>query len=62
MKLNFMQSILREMLWDLKLVIRAKEINERLEAFMEEHIYPRERDYDEFTSDQNNLMAISRLV
>ena len=22
---------------------------------MEEHIYPRERDYDEFTSDQNNL-------
>jgi hypothetical protein len=22
---------------------RAKEINERLEAFMEEHIYPRER-------------------
>ena len=34
---------------------RAKEINERLEAFMEEHIYPREREYDEFTSDQNNL-------
>ena len=34
---------------------RAKEINERLEAFMEEHIYPRERDYDEFTNDQNNL-------
>ena len=34
---------------------RAKEINERLEAFMEEHIYPREKEYDEFTSDQNNL-------
>ena len=34
---------------------RAKEINERLEAFMEEYIYPRERDYDEFTNDQNNL-------
>ena len=34
---------------------RAKEINERLEAFMEEHIYPHEREYDEFTSDQNNL-------
>ena len=28
---------------------KAKEINERLEAFMEEHIYPRERDYYEFT-------------
>ena len=55
MKLNFMQSILREMLWDLKISDRAKEINERLEAFMEEHIYPREREYDEFTSDQNNL-------
>ena len=33
----------------------AKEINERLEVFMEEHIYPRERDYDEFTSNQDNL-------
>ena len=34
---------------------KAKEINERLEAFMEKHIYPRERDYDEFTSNQDNL-------
>jgi len=34
---------------------KAKEINERLEAFMEEHIYPRERDYDEFTCNQDNL-------
>jgi alkylation response protein AidB-like acyl-CoA dehydrogenase len=34
---------------------KAKEINERLEGFMEEHIYPRERDYDEFTSNQENL-------
>ncbi len=34
---------------------KAKEINERLEAFMKEHIYPRERDYDEFTSNQDNL-------
>ena len=34
---------------------RAKELNEKLERFMEEHIYPREHDYDEFTSDQNNL-------
>ena len=34
---------------------RAKEINDRLELFMDEHIYPRERDYDEFTSNQDNL-------
>ena len=34
---------------------KVKEINERLEAFMEKHIYPRERDYDEFTSNQDNL-------
>ena len=34
---------------------KAKEISERLEAFMEEHIYPRERDYDEFTINQDNL-------
>ena len=34
---------------------KAKQINERLEAFMGEHIYPREKDYDEFTSNQENL-------
>ena len=55
MKLNFMQSILREMLWDLKLAIEQKKLMKDLEAFMEEHIYPRERDYDEFTSNQENL-------
>ena len=61
--------IYKEVLYEVKLSIkykngdmmgfeiseRAKEINERLEAFMDKHIYPRERDYDEFTSDQNNL-------
>ena len=34
---------------------RAKELNEKLERFMEEYIYPREHDYDEFTSNQDNL-------
>jgi acyl-CoA dehydrogenase len=33
----------------------AKAIHERLEVFMEQHIYPREKDYDEFTSNQENL-------
>jgi len=34
------------------------EINARLEAFMEEHIYPREHDWNEFTLDQNNLWKV----
>jgi acyl-CoA dehydrogenase len=34
---------------------KAKAIHERLEVFMEQHIYPREKDYDEFTSNQENL-------
>ena len=34
---------------------RAEQINEKLKAFMETHIYPREAEYDEFTSDHNNL-------
>ena len=34
---------------------KAKEINERLEAFMDEYIYPREKDYEEFTNNQDNL-------
>ena len=33
----------------------AKAIHERLEVFMEQHIYHREKDYDEFTSNQENL-------
>ncbi len=34
---------------------KAKAIHERLEVFMEQHIYPREKDFDEFTSNQENL-------
>jgi acyl-CoA dehydrogenase len=34
---------------------KAKAIHERLEIFMEQHIYPREKDYDEFTSNYENL-------
>ena len=41
---------------------RAKEINDRLELFMDEHIYPRERDYDEFTSNQRSSgFTVSRI-
>ena len=38
-----------------ELSARAEELNERLKVFMDEHIYPREHDLEEFTSDQNNL-------
>ena len=38
-----------------ELSARAEELNERLKVFMDEHIYPRERDFEEFTNDQNNL-------
>jgi len=34
---------------------KAKAIHERLEVFMEQHIYPREKDFDEFTSNHENL-------
>ncbi len=34
---------------------RVIELNMRLEAFMREHIYPREHDYEEFTLDPANL-------
>ena len=33
----------------------AKKLNERLEVFMDQHIYPHEKDYEEFTSNQDNL-------
>ena len=33
---------------------RVKHLNAKLEAFMDEHIYPREHEYEEFTADQNN--------
>ena len=38
-----------------KISDKAKAIHERLEVFMEQHIYPREKDFDEFTSNQENL-------
>ena len=38
-----------------ELTARAEDLNERLKVFMDEHIYPREHDYEEFTNDQNNL-------
>ena len=38
-----------------ELSARAEELNVRLKVFMDEHIYPREHDFEEFTSDQNNL-------
>ena len=34
---------------------RALEISTRIDAFMQEHIFPREHEYEEFTSDQDNL-------
>ena len=33
----------------------VKELNKRLEIFMDQFIYPHEKDYDEFTSNQDNL-------
>ena len=38
-----------------ELTARAEEINNKLKAFMDEHIYPREAEYDEFTNDHKNL-------
>ena len=38
-----------------ELTPRAEDLNARLTAFMEEHIYPRESDYDEFTNDHKNM-------
>ena len=37
---------------------KTKELNIRLEAFMQEHIYPREHDWQEFTLDDNNLWKV----
>ena len=34
---------------------RVVELDARLEAFMREHIYPREHDYEEFTLNPENL-------
>ena len=38
-----------------ELTARAEDLNERLKVFMDEYIYPREHEYEEFTNDQNNL-------
>ncbi|MDG1475332.1 MAG: acyl-CoA dehydrogenase family protein [Porticoccaceae bacterium] len=38
-----------------ELTERAEQLNTQLKAFMDEHIYPREADYDEFTNDHKNL-------
>ena len=38
-----------------ELTPRAEELNEKLKVFMDEHIYPREHEYEEFTNDHNNL-------
>ena len=37
---------------------KSQALNVRLEAFMQEHIYPREHDWQEFTLDQNNLWQV----
>jgi len=37
---------------------RLEELNAQLEAFMQEHIYPREQEWQEFTLDQNNLWQV----
>jgi acyl-CoA dehydrogenase len=37
---------------------RVLELNARLEAFMEEHIYPREHEWDEWCLEQNNLWTV----
>ena len=34
---------------------RVLEICARVDAFMDEHIFPREHEYEEFVMDQNNL-------
>ncbi|GHD25292.1 acyl-CoA dehydrogenase family protein [Halioglobus pacificus] len=37
---------------------KVVELNARLQAFMEEHIYPREHDWDEWCLDQDNLWQV----
>jgi acyl-CoA dehydrogenase len=37
---------------------KSHALNVKLEAFMQEHIYPREHDWQEFTLDQNNLWQV----
>ena len=37
---------------------RVTELNARLQAFMDEHVYPREHDWEEFTHDPANLWQV----
>lgn len=37
---------------------KVQDLNQRLEDFMQQHIYPREHDWEEFTLDQNNLWQV----
>ena len=37
---------------------KSQALNAKLEAFMQEHIYPREHDWQEFTLDHNNLWQV----
>ncbi|MEZ5568939.1 MAG: acyl-CoA dehydrogenase family protein [Halioglobus sp.] len=37
---------------------RVAELNARIEAFMREHVYPREHDWDAWTLDQDNLWEV----
>ena len=37
---------------------KSRVLNAQLEAFMQEHIYPREHDWQEFTLDHNNLWQV----
>ena len=37
---------------------KVQDLNQRLEDFMQQHIYPREHDWEEYTLDQNNLWQV----
>ncbi len=37
---------------------RATELNAKIQAFIDEHIYPREHEFEAFTHDQNNLWQL----
>ena len=41
---------------------RAQELRTRVSAFLDEHILPREHEYEEFVSDQNNLWEVPPFV
>ena len=41
---------------------RVIEIRARLEAFMDEHVFPREHEYEEFVTDQRSLWKVPPFV